>query len=78
MAGGANEKCGENGVNLQFLWLVLLLYVEMVFVFCEPEFQWRRLVLLLQQLMRTLEKFGLKKGGSRELLIILIIMIINF
>lgn len=83
MAGGASEECGGNGENLQFLGLVLLLYVEIVFVLCAPNlngaFSFGCYIAAHENL-----KFGLKKGGSkkksvsRELLIILIIMIINF
>lgn len=46
MAGGASEKCGENGVNLQFLWLVSMLYVEIVSFFLHPKFKCRWFVLL--------------------------------
>lgn len=65
MAGGASEECGGNGENLQFLGLVLLLYVEIVFVLCAPNLNGAVSFGCYIAAHENL-KFELKKGGSKK------------
>lgn len=63
MAGGASEECGG---NLQFLWLVLLLYVEIVFVLCAPSLNGGVSFWLLYSSSRELEVWIKKRVDQKK------------